>query len=47
MVSVDHEKGGTEGTFKGLGYAVGLNDCDDESSELCGFSISFLTTYFF
>lgn len=26
MVSVDHEKGGTVGTFKGLGYAAGLND---------------------
>lgn len=44
-VSVDHEKGGTTGTLKGLGYAVGLNDCEEESSLLLAvFSISFFMT---
>lgn len=44
MVSVDQEKAGTVGTFKGFGYAVGLNDCDELASSR-DFSISFFTIY--
>lgn len=41
--SVFQEKGGTTGATKGLGYAVGLNDCDEKSSALLGdFSMSLL-----
>ena len=42
-VSVVQEKGGTAGNLSGLGYAFGLNDCEDESSvALADFSTSVL-----
>jgi hypothetical protein len=41
-VSVVHENAGTAGTLKGFGYAVGLNDCELESSLGDVFSKSFL-----
>lgn len=41
--SVVQENGGTTGTTNGLGYAVGLNDCEERSSALLGdFSMSLL-----